>query len=810
MANNIIIKDGNDVSRTLHTVEDSTSAHFNQSIPTDVSGHVASIVSGAGQAAQSGMGGLVVALHPSSPVPAGTNFIGAVSVRGNVSIDDKVSVAGRVSAHQDGTWDVNASVVGLVSINGPLPAGTNLLGKVSIADSIIGVSVKDSTLAITQSGPWRVSVTDPLPAGTNLIGAVSIRGNILGSVSISNIADVSVQDNAPVSVRGGVLGAVSLGGGTAIIGKVSLAGINPVSVAGNIPGIDSAITVGTHAVTQSGTWTVQPGNTANTTPWLVSIGGNVSLSDNAPVSVRGGVLGAVSLGGGTAIIGKVSLAGINPVSVAGNIPGIDNAITVGTHAVTQSGTWTVQPGNTANTTPWLVSVGGNVSLSDNAPVSVRGGRVSIADSTLVVTQSGTWTVQPGNTANTTPWLVSVGGNVSLSDNAPVSVRGGVLGAVSLGGGTAQIGRVSVFVDQVPFNVSVMNSLPVPVSIVAGKVSIQGISQVSVAGSVTVAPPTNTGAAVGAGAFFVGGTDGANLRGLLTDASGRLVVHVSNTAPGGAAGSTQVVSIGGAVSNQAVQIAFTDGTNARTPLVNTGGNILVHVCNAQPTPSGITQMVSIDGAVSTQAVQVAFTDGTNAKTPLVDVSGVIRTTGYTFTSQYIFTRPADTTAYAGPTAAFPGTAGDLIANSTTNTAVVPLKFKVARVPGGIAYIRRARLFRTGTAAAANIHNVATALRLHIFNTTNEVSVATGDNVAMKASPVSVYRGHIDLLLPVSVIGIRTGGGTSVAYYQGVPAGSSEIICHLSSNQVSIQALLESRGAWTPISGEIFTTQLDVFQ
>jgi hypothetical protein len=33
--------------------------------------------------------------------------------------------------------------------------------------------------------------------------------------------------------------------------------------------------------------------------------------------------------------------------------------------------------------------------------------VSISNATLAVTQSGTWTVQPGNTANTTPWLIKL-------------------------------------------------------------------------------------------------------------------------------------------------------------------------------------------------------------------------------------------------------------------------------------------------------------------------------------------------------------------------------------------------------------------
>lgn len=55
---------------------------------------------------------------------------------------------------------------------------------------------------------------------------------------------------------------------------------------------------------------------------------------------------------------------------------------------TQAGTWTVQPGNTANTTAWKVD-----GSAVTQPVSGNVG------------QSGTWTVQPGNTANTTAWKV---------------------------------------------------------------------------------------------------------------------------------------------------------------------------------------------------------------------------------------------------------------------------------------------------------------------------------------------------------------------------------------------------------------------
>ena len=63
----------------------------------------------------------------------------------------------------------------------------------------------------------------------------------------------------------------------------------------------------------------------------------------------------------------------------------------GTWNVGQSGSWTVQPGNTPNTTAWLVTGTGG---------------------TFPATQSGTWTVQPGNTPNTTPWLTTDSSDMS--------------------------------------------------------------------------------------------------------------------------------------------------------------------------------------------------------------------------------------------------------------------------------------------------------------------------------------------------------------------------------------------------------------
>lgn len=200
-------------------------------------------------------------------------------------------------------------------------------------------------------------------------------------------------------------------------------------------------------VTQSGTWTVQPGNTANTTAWKVD---------------------------GSAVTQPVS----------------------GTVTANQGGTWTVQPGNTANTTAWLIDARGpaahDAAASGNpllqgayasaaAPSDVsadgdavrvwalRNGaqavqptyagilqstgngtagtgtpRVTIASDNTAFTvnaaQSGTWTVQPGNTANSTPWLTTDGAT-SATGSAPPA-KAGYLGGVTSGATGGLLGGIT--------------------------------------------------------------------------------------------------------------------------------------------------------------------------------------------------------------------------------------------------------------------------------------------------------------------------------------------------------------------------------
>jgi hypothetical protein len=173
-----------------------------------------------------------------------------------------------------------------------------------------------------------------------------------------------------------------------------------------------------------GTVTQGPTGT-NAAAWWVQIGDTT----NGPVAVKAA---STAVGASDPAL-AVSLSPNSPLPAGSSVIG----------AVTQSGTWTVQPGNTANTTPWLITIqqGGNVAVVKAASTAVVATDPALAvslspNSALptganvigAVTQSGTWTVQPGNTANTTAWLVK--GALTNNNAAPAATNFGVLPALA--------------------------------------------------------------------------------------------------------------------------------------------------------------------------------------------------------------------------------------------------------------------------------------------------------------------------------------------------------------------------------------------
>jgi hypothetical protein len=149
----------------------------------------------------------------------------------------------------------------------------------------------------------------------------------------------------------------------------------------------------------------------------------------------------------------------------------------------------------------------------------------------------------------------------------------------------------------------------------------------------------------------------------------------------------------------------------------------------------------------------------------------------------FTRPNDTTAYA---------VGDLVANSTTAGAVVPLKIdlgNIAAVGHGMTRITRARLTKSGTSPTnANF-------RIHLYEA---LPVAqNGDNGAWSTDHAANWLGNIDVTAMLAFTDGCTGTGSATA--------GSELFLRLASG--SIFALIEAKAAYVPVANETFTLTLE---
>lgn len=196
------------------------------------------------------------------------------------------------SAAQSGTWNIT-NVSGTISL--PTGAATAAkqpaLGTAGTASSdVISVQgiasmtplqIGDNSSSITVDAPVATPVFVRLSDGASAISALPITDNA-GSITVdgtvtaniaagtNNIGDVDVL-TVPADPFGANADAASATG--SISAKLRFIASTGIPITGTV-------TVGSHNVTnagtfatqaaQSGTWTVQPGNTANTTAWLVN------------------------------------------------------------------------------------------------------------------------------------------------------------------------------------------------------------------------------------------------------------------------------------------------------------------------------------------------------------------------------------------------------------------------------------------------------------------------------------------------------------------------------------------------------------
>ena len=354
--------------------------------------------------------------------------------------------------------------------------------------------------------------------------------------------------------------------------------------------LNSFITNGTIAVTQSGTWTVQPGNTANTTPWLVTVSTALPTGANTIGSVNQGTSPWIVAGGGTAgtpATGVVTIQGIaggTTVPISGTVTA--NNASVSTTGTAPPGSATYIGGSVTTAAPSYTTGQMNaLSLTTSGSLRVDGsGSTQPVSGTVSATQSGTWTVQPGNTANTTPWLVTVSTALPTGSNT--------IGAVTQASGPwtqnlTQVGGSSYSLGQK----TMANSAPV---VIASDQSAIPVTQ----GNPTVATYVATAVAL---APASAATDVFTITGSGTKVIRVWKVRVLGNKTAGSAVTMNLVKRStldtGGTSAAVTAVSMDSGDGAATATVSsytanpTGLGTSVGIASANPTfiPNSVTQL-----------------------------------------------------------------------------------------------------------------------------------------------------------------------------------------------------------------------------
>jgi len=196
-------------------------------------------------------------------VPAGASSIGKAEDVAHASGDVGVMAL----AVRDDTLDARSGTEGDYE-----PLHTGATGALWVEDVNAG-AIKTAVQAVansTSSNKMQTDIVSALPAGTNNIGAVDVLSlpalpagtNAIGKLAANSGVDIGDVDVTSLPV------AFNTGTRSATTQRVTIA-------------TDDVV-----PASQSGTWTVQPGNTANTTAWKVdgsAVTQPVSMATNTPL-----------------------------------------------------------------------------------------------------------------------------------------------------------------------------------------------------------------------------------------------------------------------------------------------------------------------------------------------------------------------------------------------------------------------------------------------------------------------------------------------------------------------------------------------
>lgn len=427
------------------------------------------------------------------------------------------------------------------------------------------------------------------------------------------------------------------------------------------------------ASTQSGIWTVQPGNTANTVPWLVSasqsgtwnvtnISGTVSLPTGASTSAKQPALGVAGTAS-TDVLTVQGVASMTPLlatlSGTNNINNISGTISLPTGAATSAN----QTGGGQKTQ--IVDGSGNVIASTSNNLNVQCANCSGAGASSTDEASftaGASVLAPGGgffqtTATSNPLTTGQQGMVQMTANRAffTNLRNASGTEIGTAGTPLRVDPVGTTTQPISGTVTVNQSTASSLNAtVVGTGTF--VVQAAQSGAWTVNPTTaanwgigsstQNSASVANGSLVLGQFNttpttitSGNMSPFQLDNAGNLLVNIKAGAGSG----------GTALTDQA---AFTQGTTSITPIgclfigsysaITTGhagvasctntGALNVQVTNTNvngsaPSANSAPVVIASDqGAVATKAASAAFASGSLASGAVVDITNLSGATG----------------------------------------------------------------------------------------------------------------------------------------------------------------------------------------
>lgn len=531
----------------------------------------------------------------------------ALSVQNGVAIP--ASTPALMVAGSDGA---NSRYITIDSSGHPIVVGAGTAGSpsggvISIQGVASGTVVPISGTVTANAGTGNFAVVQA--TASNLLASVgglgasgaAIVGNPvrIGGSDGTNTRDISTDSSGRVIVIGAAASGAAVAGNPVLIAGSD--GSNARSIRTATDGtvrIDPTGTTtqpvsGTVAATQSGTWTVQPGNTANTTPWLITInqGGNsATVTASNALKVDGSAVTQPVSGTVTANIGTTNGLALDATLAK---------LTIAQGASLGTNTQALMGGSVTTAAPTYTT--GQIS-----PLSLTtAGAIRIDGSGVTQPVSGTVTSNIGTT-NGLALDASVNG-ILLSQGSTTSGQKGPLiqGAVTTSAPTYTTGQTD------PLSLTTAGALRIDGSAttqpVSGTVtSNQGTANsLANAWSIKITDTTNGPAAVKAASTAAVATDPA------------LVVAVSP--------------------NNSVVVTQATAANLNATVVqSTAANLRAQTAGEATTATSTGTIAELVGGAVTTAAPTYTTGQMN---PLsLDTSGNLRVTG-TFTSS----GTADTTA-----------------------------------------------------------------------------------------------------------------------------------------------------------------------